>query len=273
VRDAAYAKRAKVIVQNNVIGAGITLQAQVMSTRNALREEVNDAIEDAWREWSYAGYCHTGGTLCFADLERAIMAQIFETGEAFIRKHFRSFGGSSIPFALELIEPERLADEFQTPLLQSAPSGDAVVKMGIEVDRFHRPLAYYIRERHPGEVRTIQGETDRYVRVPADQIIHVRIPVDRWPQTRGEPWLHAVARKLNDMDGYSEAEIVAAQSAERRRDLELMRNLVHSHTRRLARYRCGRCGFKMRQFHWQCPACGDWESFPPVRSEDFELAQ
>jgi hypothetical protein len=48
--------------------------------------------------------------------------------------------------------------------------------------------------------------------VPADQIIHLRI-VDRWPQTRGEPWLHAVLRKLNDTDGYSEAEIVAARSA------------------------------------------------------------
>ena len=37
--------------------------------------------------------------------------------------------------------------------------------------------------------------------------------VDRWPQTRGEPWLHAAARRLNDMDGYSEAEIVAARGA------------------------------------------------------------
>jgi lambda family phage portal protein len=47
-------------------------------------------------------------------------------------------------------------------------------------------------------------------RVPADEIIHLAI-IDRWPQTRGEPWLHAVARKLNDMDGYSEAEITAAR--------------------------------------------------------------
>jgi lambda family phage portal protein len=30
---------------------------------------------------------------------------------------------------------------------------------------------------------------------------------------RGEPWLHAVARRLNDMDGYSEAEITAARGA------------------------------------------------------------
>ncbi len=77
---------------------------------------------------------------------------------------------------------------------------------------------------------------------------------------------------LLGLDHLLEAEIVGASSPERRRDLELMRNLVHDHTRRLARYRCGACGFKMRQFHWQCPACGGWETFPPVRSEEFELA-
>jgi lambda family phage portal protein len=37
--------------------------------------------------------------------------------------------------------------------------------------------------------------------------------VDRWPQSRGEPWLHATARRLNDMDGYSEAEIIAARNS------------------------------------------------------------
>ncbi|MEJ2175044.1 MAG: lipopolysaccharide assembly protein LapB [bacterium] len=77
---------------------------------------------------------------------------------------------------------------------------------------------------------------------------------------------------LLGLDHLLEAEIVGASSPERRRDLELMRNLVHGHTRRLARYRCGQCGFKMRQFHWQCPACGGWETFPPVRSEEFDLA-
>jgi len=77
---------------------------------------------------------------------------------------------------------------------------------------------------------------------------------------------------LLGLDHLLEAEIVATQSADRRRDLELMRQLVHGHTRRLARYRCDACGFKARQFYWQCPACGGWESFPPVRSEEFELA-
>ncbi len=77
---------------------------------------------------------------------------------------------------------------------------------------------------------------------------------------------------LLGLDRLLEAQIVGAASPERRRDLELVRNLVHSHTRRLARYRCESCGFKARQFHWQCPGCGGWETYPPRRSEEFELA-
>ena len=213
VRDAAYAKRAKVIIQNNVVGTGVALQAQVMSSRDTLRTDVNDAIEEAWEDWSCGEYCHTGGTLHFADFERACIGQIFEAGEVFVRKHYRPFGGSQIPFALELIEAERVMDEFHnpTPPWPSAPG--AMVKMGVEQDEFGRPLAYWIRKRHPGDLRWIQGQTTNNIeRVPADQIWHLRL-VDRWPQTRGEPWLHTVARKLNDMDGYSEAEIMAARAA------------------------------------------------------------
>ena len=209
VRDAAYAKRAKVVVQNNVIGAGIGMQGQVMSSRDTLREDVNTAIEEAWRDWSCSEYCHTGGTLHFCDLERALMGQVFDAGEVFVRKHYRPFGGGEIPFALEMIEAERIADEFSYP--PSAAAG-AIIKMGIEVDRYGRPLAYWLRQRHPGELRVLPGEADKLERVPAEQILHLRL-VDRWPQTRGEPWLHAVARKLNDMDGYSEAEIVAARGS------------------------------------------------------------
>jgi lambda family phage portal protein len=212
VRDAAYAKRAKVIVVNNVIGAGIGMQAQVMSSRDTLRENVNEAIEEAWRDWCRAETCHTGGVLHFCDLERALMGQVFEAGEVFVRKHLSRFGGSEIPFALEMIESERIADELQYPVPPGPAAPGAIIKMGIEVDRYGRPIAYWVRARHPGDYRFSIGEIDMVERVPADQIIHLRL-VDRWPQTRGEPWLHAVARKLNDMDGYSEAEIIAARGA------------------------------------------------------------
>jgi lambda family phage portal protein len=208
MRDSAYAKRARTVVQNNVIGTGIGMQAQVMNTRNELATRVNDGIEAAWLKWSRADSCHTGGSLCFADLERMVIGQVFEAGEIFIRLHSRAFGDSAVPFALEVIESERMAEEYSTP---NVPTG-AEIRMGVEVDSFGRPLAYWMHERHPGELRFARIENDKLVRVPAAQIIHLKV-TERWPQTRGEPWLHAVVKKLNDMDGYTEAEIVAARGA------------------------------------------------------------
>jgi lambda family phage portal protein len=209
MRDAPYAKRARTIVVNNVVGTGVGLQAQVQNTRGELHDRINADIEARWDEWSIANNCHTGGALHFGDLERACLAEVFTTGEAFLRKHQRAFGASKIDFALELIEAERLADEYMSP---AANPGGVIgeMRMGVEVDTYGRPMAYWLRERHPGELRTTADHAVRLIRVPADQIIHVRV-VDRWPMTRGEPWLHCVLRKLNDMQEYSGSELTAAR--------------------------------------------------------------
>jgi len=210
VRDSSYAKRAIQLIVNNVVGTGIGLQAQVVTTRGDMAKAVNSAIEDAFEEWSCADYCHTGGRLCFSDIERFAIGQVAEAGEVIIRKHFRAFGDSKIPFALELIESERIADDLTTPA-PAAIAGNEI-RMGIEVDqRFYRPQAYYIRSRHPNEFQW-GGATPTIVeRVPADQIIHLSLTT-RWPQTRGEPWLHTAVRRLADMDGYSDAEITRART-------------------------------------------------------------
>jgi lipopolysaccharide biosynthesis regulator YciM len=75
---------------------------------------------------------------------------------------------------------------------------------------------------------------------------------------------------LLGLDKLLEAQLLAA-APERRQDLEMMKNLIHNHTRRVARYRCDNCGFKARQFYWRCPACGGWETYPPKRTEEFDL--
>jgi lipopolysaccharide biosynthesis regulator YciM len=76
---------------------------------------------------------------------------------------------------------------------------------------------------------------------------------------------------LLGLDKLLEAQILVSPP-ERHADLELVKNLIHDHTRRVARYRCDNCGFKARQFHWRCPACGGWETYPPKRTEEFDLA-
>ena len=73
------------------------------------------------------------------------------------------------------------------------------------------------------------------------------------------------------LDKLLEIQVLEAP-VERRRDLEMIRNLVHQHTRSLALYRCDECGFKARQFYWHCPACHGWETYPPRRTEEREAA-
>jgi lipopolysaccharide biosynthesis regulator YciM len=54
-------------------------------------------------------------------------------------------------------------------------------------------------------------------------------------------------------------------------ELSMVKNLIHGYTQKLARYRCSHCGFKARQFYWQCPGCSNWETTPPRRSEELTI--
>jgi lipopolysaccharide biosynthesis regulator YciM len=74
---------------------------------------------------------------------------------------------------------------------------------------------------------------------------------------------------LLGLDKLLEAQLMDAPP-ERRNDLQLIKDLIHQHTRSLALYRCDTCGFKARQFYWHCPACNGWETYPPRRLEERE---
>jgi len=210
IRDSSYAKRAQLIVVNNIIGTGVGMQAQVETVRGTRNDRINDSVEAAWALWCEADACHTGGELHFSDLERAAMGQVFEAGEILVRKHYRAFGNSRVPLALELIEPERLATELVDPSVGLSIGNN--FRMGIEVDIYGRPAFYWIRSLHPGDLRVHAGATDKYERVPAADIYHLR-NIERWPQARGVPWMHTALRKLDDLNEYSQHEVTAARAS------------------------------------------------------------
>ncbi|NHZ78476.1 lipopolysaccharide assembly protein LapB [Massilia sp. CCM 8695] len=54
-------------------------------------------------------------------------------------------------------------------------------------------------------------------------------------------------------------------------ELSMVKNLVRGYTQKLARYQCSHCGFKARQFYWQCPGCSRWETYPPRRTEELNV--
>lgn len=207
-RDNEYALRGKKLCQTNVVGQGIGMQAQVANGRGRLLDNVNAAIEDAWETWCGKLTCHTAGTLHFHDIERMVVGELFEAGEVLVRIVKQSFGGSAVPLALEVIEADRLIDAWQTA---KAPNGNAI-RMGVEVDQWGRPQAYWLYPTHPGDYQFTSFQPSRFIRVPADEIIHLFVQ-DRVPQTRGVPWMHAALKRLNDIGGYAEAEIVAARAS------------------------------------------------------------
>ncbi len=53
-------------------------------------------------------------------------------------------------------------------------------------------------------------------------------------------------------------------------ELVLLRGLIQMQAQKVARYRCGRCGFRSRDFYWNCPGCANWDSYPPRRIEELE---
>jgi lipopolysaccharide biosynthesis regulator YciM len=75
---------------------------------------------------------------------------------------------------------------------------------------------------------------------------------------------------LLGLDKLLEAQILEAP-LDRRRDLELVKELVNQHTRSLAMYKCDNCGFRARQYYWHCPACAAWETYSPRRTEEAKL--
>ena len=70
-----------------------------------------------------------------------------------------------------------------------------------------------------------------------------------------------------------EARLATGQkNGEQDGELQLLTSLLKNHTQKLARYRCDKCGFRAREYHWHCPGCSSWDSYPPRRLEELDLA-
>lgn len=208
IRDNDYAKSAIRNIRNNVIGQGIGFQGQVMMRRgNRLDQKTNDAIEKAWAKWCRKTSCHVAGTLSFKDIQRMVITAAAESGEVLVRMIRQPFGGSKIPFALEIIESDQLVDEWN-----GRTENGNEVRMGVEVDQWQRPVAYWLYPKHPGDYQfTGVPQSNRFIRVPASEVLHMGVP-ERVGQTRYVPWFHTAIKRLNNLGGYEEAEIIAARA-------------------------------------------------------------
>ena len=201
-RNNAYARRFISLAKANTVGdRGVTLQVKARNDNGAMDNLGNDSIEVAWKRWGRMGQCSVDGKISWVDAQRLFIENLVRDGEVLVRlvKYPNDFR-----FALEFIESDLLDEEYNVTL----PSGNRI-RMGVELDSFNRPVAYYLFTAHPGDNSTMwMGKS--YNRIPADKMIHAFLP-ERAMQTRGAPWMSPVIADLKMLNGYREAELVAAR--------------------------------------------------------------
>lgn len=122
--------------KRNVVGAGYTIQAR---TGN---EELNNRIEGYWRNWCKARNCDVTGTQSFNQILRMIVERKKIDGGILIHKVFTSDG--LLPFKLQCLE----VDELDVSIMAPHNRNHKVIG-GIEVNRYNKPVGYWIKEYDP----------------------------------------------------------------------------------------------------------------------------
>lgn len=103
------------------------------------------------------------------------------------------------------------------------------------------------------------------------EVTHARVAAWESP-AEGEALLREELQRHPSLLGFERLLSLRPAGALGDSHLEQLRTLIRAQARKLARYRCTKCGFRAREFHWQCPGCNSWESYPPRRIEELDQA-
>ncbi len=198
-----YAKRFYSLLKTKAIGPrGFNHQNRAKVAGDKPDLVTNDLIEASWKSWSKKGICDVSGRYSLTRFLHLWVETLARDGEVLVREYagFQNRFG----YALQILEADRLDRKLNADL-----SNGNIIRMGVEIDEFERPVAYHLLTNHPGDRSLIlNGQT--YDRIPADEIIHT---FDPWRphQVRGFPWMHASMVDLHHLGEYRQAEMVAAE--------------------------------------------------------------
>lgn len=197
VRNNAYARGALDAIVANVVGCGIT-------PKPAIKGEVerSDAILEKWNQWCEEA--DIAKRLHFYEMQALAVREMVEAGEMLFNKiNLEPDPLGSVPFALEMIEAERIANDVD-------PARNRQIRRGVEVDRAGRAVAYWLYQTNPNDLATYSMAEAK--RVDADDLLHI-YRVERIGQTRGISWLAPAVLRLRDLEMYLENELQASAVA------------------------------------------------------------
>lgn len=192
------------MIETNIVGrTGIQVQAKPRLANGRIDASAAEAIEAAWAEQCERGAWDITGQHSRNGADRLGIRTAAQDGELLIRIHE---GDPEVPtgFAVELIDPEALDIDYSTEL-----ANGNVVRMGVELTRRRRPVAYWVFAE--GLPQSDYRNAER-LRIPAADLLHVYLPEWVWA-SRGVPWAATALKRIKMLGGYEEAAITAARAA------------------------------------------------------------
>ena len=202
VNNNDYARKFRRMCENNIVGpTGFRLQVRVENKPGVPDELANTAIESAWDEWKHTA--DITGQLHFDQLCETLIGSMPADGEFLVRIVRGADAKNKFNFALQVIDVDRLDTWYNMGATQG---GNAII-MGVEVDPYRRPVAYWMFTHHPND--GIHTSRQR-VRIPADEILH-RFKIERSEQLRGIPWMAPGMLSLHHLGAFKLSALLAAE--------------------------------------------------------------
>jgi len=194
-----YAARYINLCSTNIVGPnGIGFESGITGAKGQPKTAWNANIEAEFAAFSES--CTVDGLMSRAEMEQLTVETCAQDGEAILR-HVRGFG-NRWGYAVEVIDPDRL-DHTHNGITRE---GNRII-MGVEVDSWGAPLAYWLWTEHPSDYGTPKPR--ERVRVPAAEIMHI-YRKDRARATRGVPWMTCAMVQINMLGKLWTAELAAA---------------------------------------------------------------
>ena len=203
VKNNDYARKFINLCISNVIGPkGMRLRMKVRQPDGTIDQADSDYIQKAFNTWAKKQYCTVDGRLSLTEVAQVALKSAIRDGEWVVRKvrskEFR-FG-----FALQVIDAQLL----DTTYNENDRNTGRRVEMGVEMNRWLRPVGYHFAARSYDEAQSFDRNTR--TRLVAEEINHGFIS-DYAGQVRGVPWMHSAMMRLHMLGSYEEAELVAAR--------------------------------------------------------------
>lgn len=200
--NTSYLKRFYRLLRQNVIGPyGIRLQSKALLPDGKPDRVTRRLIEKEWRKFCKKGVFDVTGRYSYVTFSWLWLETLARDGEVLVRlvRNWPNRWG----FALQILEADRL----DLTLNQLLDNGNRI-RMGVEIDEWERPVAYWMLNDHPGDI--LRRAEERYERIPASELIHT---FDPWRphQSRGFTWTHAAAVDIHHLGEFRSATLVKAE--------------------------------------------------------------